>query len=248
MEMTFMTVNLSSEFDYIVANVQKVRDVIEQAAAKSGRKPDEIKLMAVTKTMPAQAVTAALDCGITLFGENRVQELLDKLPELDMTGRSAHIIGHMQTNKVKYVIDKVDMIQSLDSFHLAQEIDSQAEKAKKIMKVLVEVNIGREQSKSGVMPEEIFNFIDRVSEFSHLKICGLMSIPPFDEDKEKTRLYFKQIRKLFIDIAVKKSDNIDMNVLSMGMSSDFAIAIEEGSTMIRVGTSIFGKRNYLGGN
>lgn len=238
-----MTAKLSSDFDYVAANVQKVREIIEQAAARSGRKPEDIELMAVTKTMPAQAVSAAFDCGITLFGENRVQELLDKLPELEMTGRSAHIIGHMQTNKVKYIIDKVDMIQSLDSLHLAQEIDRQAEKAKKIMKVLIEVNIGRESSKSGVMPEELSGFIDRVSVLSHIKICGLMAIPPFDEDKEKTRLYFKQIRKLFIDNAVKKSDNIDMNVLSMGMSSDFAIAIEEGSTMIRVGTSIFGKRN-----
>jgi pyridoxal phosphate enzyme (YggS family) len=241
--MTFMTAKLSSDFDYVAANVQKVREIIEQAAARSGRKPEDIELMAVTKTMPAQAVSAAFDCGITLFGENRVQELLDKLPELEMTGRSAHIIGHMQTNKVKYIIDKVDMIQSLDSLHLAQEIDRQAEKSKKIMKVLIEVNIGRESSKSGVMPEELSDFIDRVSVLSHIKICGLMAIPPFDEDKEKTRLYFKQIRKLFIDNAVKKSDNIDMNVLSMGMSSDFAIAIEEGSTMIRVGTSIFGKRN-----
>jgi len=238
-----MTAKLSSDFDYVAANVQKVREIIEQAAARSGRKPEDIELMAVTKTMPAQAVSAAFDCGITLFGENRVQELLDKLPELEMTGRSAHIIGHMQTNKVKYIIDKVDMIQSLDSLHLAQEIDRQAEKSKKIMKVLIEVNIGRESSKSGVMPEELSDFIDRVSVLSHIKICGLMAIPPFDEDKEKTRLYFKQIRKLFIDNAVKKSDNIDMNVLSMGMSSDFAIAIEEGSTMIRVGTSIFGKRN-----
>ncbi len=239
-----MTAKLSSDFDYIAENIKKVNYRIETAALKSGRKPEDIKLMAVTKTMPAQAITAAFENGITLFGENRVQELLDKLPQLDVSGKSAHIIGHLQTNKVKYIIDKVDMIQSLDSLHLAQEIDCQAEKADKIMKVLVEVNVGRETSKTGVMPEDIPDFIEKVSALPYISICGLMAIPPFNEDKEKVRPYFKQIRKLFIDIAAKKLDNINMNVLSMGMSSDFEIAIEEGATMVRVGTSIFGKRNY----
>jgi PLP dependent protein len=247
MEMTFMTAKSSSDFDYVAGNIEKVREKIERAAEKSGRSARDITLMAVTKTMPAQAVAAAFDCGVTLFGENRVQELLDKLPFLDMTGRSAHIIGHLQTNKVKYIIDKADMIQSLDSVRLAKEIDRQAEKVGKIMDVLVEVNIGQEQSKSGVLPQELFEFVERVSDFEHINIRGLMAIPPFEEDKEKTRPYFAQIRKLFIDIAAKKSDNKRMNILSMGMSSDFDIAIEEGSTLVRVGTSIFGKRKYFGG-
>jgi PLP dependent protein len=246
--MTFMTAKSSSDFDYVAENIEKVRAKIRQAAEKSGRNAQDITLMAVTKTMPAQAVTAAFDSGVTLFGENRVQELLDKLPQLDMTGRSAHIIGHLQTNKVKYIIDKVDMIQSLDSLHLAQEIDRQAEKNGKIMDVLVEVNIGREQSKSGVLPQKIFEFMDEVSILKHINIRGLMAIPPVEQDKEKTRRYFAQIHKLFIDIAAKKSDNMCMNVLSMGMSSDFDVAVEEGSTLVRVGTSIFGKRNYFGGN
>lgn len=237
-----MTAKLSNDFDYIAENIQKVREKMAQAAEKSGRNLNEIQLMAVTKTMPAEAISAAFDSGIALFGENRVQELVDKYPKLDMTGRTAHIIGHLQTNKVKYIIDKADMIQSLDSPKLAQEINRQAEKAGKIMNTLVEVNIGREPSKSGVLPENLDEFIESLKQYKNLKVCGLMAIPPFNEDKEKTRPYFVQIRKLFIDIAGKKSDNIDMNILSMGMSSDFDIAIEEGATIVRVGTAIFGKR------
>lgn len=243
-----MTAKSSSNYDYIAANIEKVRKRINEAAQKAGRDRREITLMAVTKTMPVEAIAAAFDCGVTLFGENRVQELLEKLPQLDMTGRSAHLIGHLQTNKVKYIIDKVDMIESLDSLHLAKEIDIQAKKAGKIMDVLIEVNIGKEESKSGVAPEELFDFVDELSQFDNINIRGLMAIPPFNEDKEKTRPYFKQIRKLFIDIAAKKSDNMNMNILSMGMSSDFDVAIEEGSTIVRVGTAIFGKRNYVGVN
>lgn len=243
-----MTAKSSSDFDFIAANIEKVRTRINEAAKRAGRDPGEITLMAVSKTMPAEAITAAFDCGITLFGENRVQELLEKLPKLDMTGRSVHLIGHLQTNKVKYIIDKVDMIESLDSLHLAKEIDSQAKKAGRIMDVLVEVNIGKEESKSGVFPEDLPDFIDQLSQFNNIKIRGLMAIPPFNEDKEKTRPYFAQMRKLFIDIGTKKSDNMNMSILSMGMSSDFDVAIEEGSTIVRVGTAIFGKRNYVGVN
>lgn len=242
-----MTAKLSNNFDYVAENIKKVCARIEQAAAKAGRNPEDITLMAVTKTMPAEAVTAAFDCGITLFGENRVQELVEKWPKLDMTGRSAHIIGHLQTNKVKYIIDKVDMIESLDSLHLAHEIERQAEKYGKVMDVLVEVNIGQEDSKSGVMAKDLGDFIDSISDLKHINIRGLMTIPPVEDDKEKTRPYFAQIRKLLVDIAEKKSDNMDMNILSMGMSSDFDIAVEEGSTIVRVGTAIFGKRNYKRG-
>lgn len=242
-----MTAKLSSDFDYVADNIRKVRERMAQAAEKSERNIDEIQLMAVTKTMPAQAISAAFDCGVTLFGENKVQELVEKYPLLDMTGRTAHIIGHLQSNKVKYIIDKVDMIQSLDSSKLAKEIDRQAGKNGKVMKTLVEVNIGREASKSGVLPEDLDDFIESLKQYKNIKVCGLMAIPPFDEDKEKTRPYFAQIRKLFIDIAGKKSDNIDMSILSMGMSSDFDVAIEEGATIVRVGTAIFGKRKYKGG-
>jgi pyridoxal phosphate enzyme (YggS family) len=200
--------------------------------------------MAVTKTMPYEAIEAAFASGITLFGENRVQELCEKLPKLDMTGRSAHIIGHLQTNKVKYIIDKADMIQSVDSLKLAKEIERQAAKIGRVMDILVEVNIGREESKSGVMPEKALEFAESLSQFSHIKLRGFMAIPPADPDKEKSRPYFKQMYQLFVDIRTKKSDNISIDTLSMGMSSDFEVAVQEGATIVRVGTAIFGKRNY----
>jgi len=248
MEMTFMTARLSSNFDYVAENIEEVRKQIRAAAERSGRDYNDITLMAVTKTFPAEAINAAFKSGITLFGENRVQELLEKLPQLDMTGRSAHLIGHLQTNKVKYIIDKVDMIESLDSLRLAKEIDKQAAKVGKVMDVLVEINIGMEASKSGIPAQQLPEFLDALKEFKNIRVKGLMAIPPFFENKENTRPYFAEMRKLFVDNMAKKSDNIDMTILSMGMSSDFDVAIEEGATLVRVGTKIFGKRNYTGGN
>lgn len=227
----------------IAQNLDAVRARIEQAAQVSGRSADAVTLVAVTKTMPAEDVNAALDWGVHVFGENRVQELLGKLPDIRMrAGQCAHLIGHLQTNKVRQVIDKVDMIQSVDSVRLAQEIDKQAEKHGKVMDILVEVNIGGEEAKSGVAPAELPALLEALTPFSHLRVCGLMAVPPRCEEKEEVRPYFRTMRKLFIDIASKKSDNKDMHILSMGMSGDFDIAIEEGSTMVRVGTAIFGKR------
>lgn len=226
----------------IANNIESVRERIARAAIKSGRRAEDITLVAVTKTMPASDVTAALRCGVRVFGENRVQELLAKLPELDMRGRQAHIIGHLQTNKVKSIIDKADMIQSVDSLHLAAEIDAQAQKAGLCKDVLIEVNIGNESSKSGIDPAKLPELLDGMSSFSHIRVCGLMAIPPFAQEKELSRPYFAKMRKLFVDIGEKKTDNINMHILSMGMSSDFDIAIEEGSNMVRVGTAIFGKR------
>ncbi|CDZ24702.1 UPF0001 protein [[Clostridium] cellulosi] len=243
-----MTARLSSNFDYVAENIEEVRKQIRAAAERSGRDYNDITLMAVTKTFPAEAINAAFKSGITLFGENRVQELLEKLPQLDMTGRSAHLIGHLQTNKVKYIIDKVDMIESLDSLRLAKEIDKQAAKVGKVMDVLVEINIGMEASKSGIPAQQLPEFLDALKEFKNIRVKGLMAIPPFFENKENTRPYFAEMRKLFVDNMAKKSDNIDMTILSMGMSSDFDVAIEEGATLVRVGTKIFGKRNYTGGN
>lgn len=234
------------EYSYISENIRAVRERIERAARRAGRDPGEITLMAVSKTKPVEAIRAAFACGVTLIGENRVQELAEKLPLLDMNGRSAHLIGHLQTNKVKYIADKVDMIQSLDSLRLAQEIERQAQRAGRRLPVLVEVNIGREDAKSGVAPEDAESFAEAAAAFPHLEIQGLMAVPPVPEggDVEKTRPYFTQMRKLFIDIARKKRDNINMHILSLGMSADFEVAIEEGSTLVRVGTSIFGKRRY----
>lgn len=243
-----MTAKQSNEFEFVADKILKVRENIEAAAKRAHRDPKEISLMAVTKTMPAEAITAAFSSGITLFGENRVQELCDKFPKLDLEGRSAHIIGHLQTNKVKYIIDKVDMIDSVDSLKIAKEIDRQAEKIGKVMDILVEVNIGMEESKSGVSPDDAAAFVESLSQFPHLRVRGLMTIPPANPDIEKTRPYFKQMFQLFVDIRAKKSDNINIDILSMGMSSDYTIAVEEGATIVRVGTAIFGKRNYVGGN
>lgn len=227
----------------IAQNLNAVQARIEQAARVSGRSADAVTLVAVTKTMPAEDVNAALNWGARVFGENRVQELLGKLPDIRMqAGQCAHLIGHLQTNKVRQVIDKVEMIQSVDSVHLAQEIDKQAEKHGKVMDILVEVNIGGEEAKSGVSPAELPDLLDAIAPFSHLRVCGLMTVPPHCTEKEEVRPYFRTMHKLFIDIASKKSDNKDMHILSMGMSGDFDIAIEEGSTMVRVGTAIFGKR------
>ena len=226
----------------IAANIAAVRENIARAARRAGRDPEEITLVAVTKTMPASDVNAALQAGVTVIGENRVQELLQKLPDIGPGSRQIHLIGHLQTNKVKSVIGHADMIQSVDSLRLAQEIDRQAQKAGRVMDVLVEVNIGGEESKSGVSTEDLPELLESMRGLSHVRICGLMAIPPRDAGSGQTRRYFAQMRNLFIDIKAKKSDNMDMRILSMGMSSDYELAVEEGSTMVRVGTAIFGKR------
>lgn len=248
METTFSTEKLLSErAEQIRKNIAHVRERIAAAAARAGRKPEEITLVAVTKTMPASDVSAAVRCGVGVIGENRVQELITKLPDIEIGKAQVHLIGHLQTNKVKSVVDKVDMIQSLDSLHLATEIDRQAARVGRVIDVLVEVNIGTEESKSGVSPAELGNFLDALSPFSHIKIRGLMAVPPIASENDGNRAYFARMYKLFIDNAEKKSDNIDMKILSMGMSSDFETAIEEGSRMVRIGTAIFGKRTYLEG-
>lgn len=243
----YMTENCCSEQTprarEIAENLDAVRARIEAAAKVSGRTADEITLVAVTKTMPAEDANAALDWGVKIIGENRVQELLGKLPDLRMReGQCAHLIGHLQTNKVRQVIGDVAMIQSVDSVHLAQEIEKQAEKHGKVMNILIEVNVGGEEAKSGVAPAELPALLDAIAPFSHLRVSGLMCVPPRCEKKEDVRPYFRTMRKLFIDNASKKLDNRDMHILSMGMSGDFDIAIEEGSTMVRVGTAIFGRR------
>ena len=226
----------------IRANIGAVRERIAAAAEKAGRDPDAVRLMAVTKTMPPEAVNAALACGITLIGENRVQEYLQKMPYLKLEGVETHIIGHLQTNKVKMIVDKADMIESLDSIRLAREIDKEAARLGRAMDVLVEVNIGGEQSKNGVPAGQAGDFVESLAAFPHIRLRGLMAIPPICADIEQTRPYFAQMHKLFIDIIEKKSDNRVMPILSMGMSSDFPVAVEEGSTLVRIGTSIFGKR------
>jgi len=225
----------------IIDNIKRVKDDICNAAVKSGRKPEDIRLIAVTKTVDPQRINIALENGITDIGENRVQELLQKYDEVhgDVFW---HLIGQLQTNKVKYIINKVKLIHSLDRLSLAQEIQKQCQKTGKIMPVLVEVNIGKEQTKAGIMENDLENFIKEIAAFPNIAVQGLMTVAPLVQDKEKVRPYFQRMRIWFERLKESGIPGVKMKYLSMGMSNDFQIAIEEGSNMIRVGTAIFGKR------
>lgn len=227
----------------IEENLKAVRYFVEEAAIKSGRDPAEIQLMAVTKTVEAQLINHAIECGATLIGENKVQEYLGKKDEL-LSGHEAHLIGHLQTNKVKQIVGEVALIQSVDSVKLAKEIGRQSEKKSVETEILLEVNIGKDENKFGFLPEELEEKICEIALIKGVKIKGLMTVPPFDSDLEKTRIFFSNMRQLFIDITEKKIHNTNMGVLSMGMSGDFIQAINEGSTLVRVGTAIFGSRHY----
>lgn len=227
------------------SNLTKIRENIASAAQRSGRSAQDIKLMAVTKTVPPELINHAISLGINCIGENRVQELESKRPELDLDGTEVHIIGHLQTNKVKYVVGSVDMIESVDSVKLAEEISARSEKLGIVTPVLAEINAGAEVTKSGVFIGDAESFVDEIAKYKGIRVMGLMTIPPFDADNEKTRIYFKEIYKLFIDIGRKKSDNtFDMQFLSMGMSSDYETAIEEGANIVRIGSALFGARIY----
>lgn len=230
-----------SLFD-IRENVYTVSERLREAAASCGRDPDEIRLMAVTKRNDAARVNAAIEAGVRLLGENRAQELLEKYDDYNKQNCEIHFIGALQTNKVRQIIDKVDLIESLDRLSLAKEINRQAKAMGKTMPVLVEVNIGREETKSGVMPENLMDFVRDVSQFENLRIEGLMAIPPHDENEAKIEAHFARMRQHFIDIETKKLDNVLMRTLSMGMTDDYPLAIRHGSTLIRVGRAIFGER------
>ena len=233
-----------SRMTAIEENLKQIRANIAAAAERAGRKSSDIRLMAVTKTVPAQYINHAIALGIDCIGENRVQEFLSKEPELALDGVEKHIIGHLQTNKVKYIVGKVDMIESVDSVRLAKEISDRSEKLKIVTDILVEVNVGAEESKSGILKEEAEALISEIADFPGISVCGLMTIPPFDADEEKTRHYFKEIYKLFIDIREKNKDNsnVKMRYLSMGMSGDYETAIEEGANIVRIGSALFGAR------
>lgn len=221
--------------------VQDIQNRVALAARQSGREPDEIHIMAVTKTVSVQLVNLAVQNGISLLGENRVQEFLEKRADY-REGCEVHFIGNLQSNKVKYIIDKVSMIQSVGSIKLAEEIQKQAAKADKIIDVLLEVNIGREQSKFGVLPEDLDAVASRVSELSNLRLSGLMAIPPFAAEQTQQREHFLQMRELFLDMKHKNRDNGYVRFLSMGMSADFEVAIQCGSNLVRLGTVLFGER------
>lgn len=215
---------------------------ITQAAQQANRNPSDIRLMAVTKTNSAQRVNEAIAAGVTLLGENRAQELLEKYDAYNKYGCEIHFIGHLQTNKVRAIINKVSLIQSVDRLNLAEKIDCCAKEAERIMPVLVEVNIGGEASKSGVSVQELPEMLAQMAVFSNIRIKGLMCIPPNVTDNLTKERYFEQMYRHFIDIKAKKMDNVCMDILSMGMSYDFPIAIKHGSNIVRIGRELFGER------
>ncbi len=224
-------------------NLHDIQKRVRLACQRSGRNPDEVTLIAVSKTKPVSMIQEIISEQVFDFGENKPQELRDKYELLPKDLRW-HMIGHLQRNKVKYIIDKACLIHSVDSVRLAETINQEAEKHGIVMPVLVEVNIAKEPSKFGLMPEETLDFIREVSHFTHIKVNGLMTIAPFVENPEDNRFYFQNLKKLYVDIKEKNIDNVNMCILSMGMTGDFEVAIEEGATMVRVGTGIFGERNY----
>ncbi len=229
--------------EMVKENLAQVQENIRRACERAGRDPNEVTLIAVSKTKPVPMLEEAYEAGSRDFGENKVQEIVDKHPQLPQDIRW-HMIGHLQRNKVKYIIDQVCLIHSVDSLRLAKEISSQAEKKQVNADILIEVNIAGEESKFGVSAEDAAQLIEEVSVLPHIRVKGLMAIAPFVTNPEDNREYFRQIRKLAVDIDAKNIDNVTMSVLSMGMTGDYMVAIEEGATMVRVGTGIFGERNY----
>lgn len=226
--------------DEIRERIKRIRHNVLEAKAKYRQPSDNVEIMAVTKTVPAELVNIAIEEGITLLGENKVQEYLSK-KDLYNQNSSVDIIGHLQTNKVKYVIDSVEIIQSVDSLKLAQEINKRAKTIDKVQKILIEVNIGNEESKTGIRSDELENLLKSVALLENIRVKGLMSIPPSVNSEE----FLFKMNNLYIDISEKKLDNIDMSILSMGMSGDYDVAIKHGSNLVRIGSAIFGKRNYL---
>lgn len=227
----------------LLDNLKDVEERIQAACDRSGRKREDVLLVAVSKTKPVEMIEEVMTAGIVDFGENKPQELRDKYEVLPKNLRF-HMIGHQQTNKIKYVIDRVVLIHSIDSIHLAEAVNAEAKKHNRIMPVLVEVNVAQEESKSGFLVEEAENAIREIAKLSNIQVEGLMTIAPFVENAEENRQYFVKLRKLSVDIAAKNIDNVTMHHLSMGMTGDYGVAIEEGATMVRVGTGIFGERNY----
>ena len=228
----------------IAENIAAIRAKMDAAAIAAGRDPKDILLCAATKMNDADAVRQAIAGGVDCCGENRVQELVAKSRENAYAGAPVHFIGHLQTNKVKQVVGKVDLIQSVDSLRLLKAIDAEAAKQGIVQNILLEVNIGNEESKSGFVSSDILPLLEQISEFPHIFVRGLMAIPPISQNSGDNRKFFQEMLQLSVDITAKKYDNVSVDCLSMGMSDDFEDAIACGSTMIRVGTAIFGARNY----
>ena len=225
----------------IKENLVKIEASIQAACVRSGRKREDVTLVVVSKTQSVDTIKEAYDASIRVFGENRVQELIEKYALLPADIRW-HMIGHLQTNKVKPLIGKVELIHSLDSLRLADTINKEAGKQNVVVDVLIEVNVASEDSKFGFSLGEVTSFIEKVAKMPHLRVCGLMTIAPFVDNPEENRQVFRALRKLLVDINDKNVDNIAMGVLSMGMTNDYEVAIEEGATIVRIGTAVFGER------
>ena len=228
----------------IKENIKEVENIIAQECEKAGRSPSDVTLIAVSKTKPVELLKEAYAYGCRDFGENKVQELLDKYEALPSDIRW-HMIGHLQRNKVKYIVDKVYMIHSVDSLRLAEEISKEASKKNVCVNILIEVNVADEETKYGVSCEEVRQLVCDIAKLPNIRIKGLMTIAPFVDDAEENRLHFQKLKKRAVDIMQKNIDNIDMEILSMGMTGDYPVAVSEGATYVRVGTGIFGIRQYM---
>lgn len=227
----------------ICENIRQVEQNIADSCEKAGRDSAEVTLIAVSKTKPVPALREAYEAGARDFGENKVQEILDKIPQLPSDIRW-HMIGHLQRNKVKYIVDKVYLIHSVDSLRLAEEISKEALKKQVDVNILVEVNVAQEESKFGTTTAEAIALVEDIAKLPAIHIKGLMTIAPFVENAEENREYFRKLKQLSVDIMHKNIDNVSMNILSMGMTGDYQVAVEEGATYVRVGTGIFGERDY----
>lgn len=227
----------------IAENIKNIEAQMGEACKRAGRKKEDVTLIAVSKTKPVKMVKEAYACGCRDFGENKVQELVDKREQLPKDIRW-HMIGHLQRNKVKYVVDKAFLIHGVDSLRLAQEINKEAGKKGVMASILIEVNIAGEESKYGVKKEEALSLVEEIAALPYVRIQGLMTIAPYTEKEEDNRRYFQALRQLSVDIMQKNIDNVSMHVLSMGMTGDYRVAVEEGASYVRVGTGIFGEREY----
>lgn len=227
----------------IQENIKLVEENIKKACEKVGRDVNEVTLIAVSKTKPYTAIEEALPTGVKDYGENKVQELCDKY-EILPKDIKWHMIGHLQRNKVKYLVGKASLIHSVDSIRLAEQIEKEYAKADEIANILIEVNMAQKESKFGITSEETEQLVREIAKFPHIRIKGLMTIAPYTDNPESNRVYFRNMKKLSVDIENKNIDNVSMSVLSMGMTGDYQVAVEEGATLVRVGTGIFGERNY----
>lgn len=227
--------------DRVSDNIKAVRQNIDRACERSNRDSSRVTLIAVSKTKPLSMLREAYEAGVRDFGENKVQELVDKIPEMPSDVRW-HMIGHLQRNKVKYIVGRVSLIHSVDSLRLADEISKEAVKKGVTARILVEVNVAKEESKFGAALEDTVSLVSEIARLPAIKVEGLMTIAPFVEDAEDNRIYFKKLKQLSVDIAERNIDNVSMDILSMGMTGDYTVAIEEGAACVRVGTGIFGSR------